>query len=143
MIKYQIEQKLAFSSEFKKFRYAIFKFFRVILKESMFSTILLPVTSSNSSIPLCLVKVFWWNIDYNIHRHGIKQNAFIFNSTSVTRRSNHRRCSIQKGVLKNFAKFAGKHLCQNLILINLQTEAIWLKRRLYATSPNKCFLTRR
>ena len=29
-------------------------------------------------------------------------------------RSSHRRCSIKKGVLENFAKFAGKNLCQSL-----------------------------
>ena len=29
-------------------------------------------------------------------------------------RSSHRRCSIRKGVLRNFAKFTGKHLCQSL-----------------------------
>ena len=29
-------------------------------------------------------------------------------------RSSHRRCSVKKGVLRNFAKFTGKHLCQNL-----------------------------
>ena len=28
----------------------------------------------------------------------------------------HQRCSIKKGVLKNFAKFTGKHLCQRLFL---------------------------
>ena len=28
-------------------------------------------------------------------------------------RSSQWRCSVQKGVLKNFAKFAGKHLCQS------------------------------
>ena len=26
-----------------------------------------------------------------------------------------RRCSVEKGVLKNFAKFTGKHLCQSLV----------------------------
>ena len=31
-----------------------------------------------------------------------------------TQRSSHRRCSMKKGVLKNFAKFTGKHLCQIL-----------------------------
>ena len=31
-------------------------------------------------------------------------------------RSNHRMCSIKKRVLKNFAKFTGKHLCQSLFL---------------------------
>ena len=29
-------------------------------------------------------------------------------------RSSHRRCSIKNGVLKYFAKFTGKHLCQSL-----------------------------
>ena len=29
-------------------------------------------------------------------------------------RSSHRRCSVRKGVLKNFAKLTGKHLCQSL-----------------------------
>ena len=28
-------------------------------------------------------------------------------------RSSHQRCSITKGVLRNFAKFTGKHLCQS------------------------------
>ena len=29
----------------------------------------------------------------------------------ATHRTSHWRCSIRKGVLKNFAKFTGKHLC--------------------------------
>ena len=29
-------------------------------------------------------------------------------------RSSHRRCFMKKGVLENFAKFTGKHLCQSL-----------------------------
>ena len=29
-------------------------------------------------------------------------------------RNSHRRCSVRKGVLTNFAKFTGKHLCQSL-----------------------------
>ena len=31
-------------------------------------------------------------------------------------RSNHWRCSVKKSVLRNFAKFTGKHLCQRLFL---------------------------
>ena len=33
---------------------------------------------------------------------------------SVRSRSCHRRCSVEKGVLKTFVKFTGKHLCQSL-----------------------------
>ena len=29
-------------------------------------------------------------------------------------KSSHQSCSIKKGVLRNFAKFTGKHLCQSL-----------------------------
>ena len=35
-------------------------------------------------------------------------------------RSSHRRCSVKKGALKNFAIFTEKHLCWNLFLIKLQ-----------------------
>ena len=31
-------------------------------------------------------------------------------------RSSHRRCSVRKGVLRNFAKFTGKHLCQSFFI---------------------------
>ena len=30
-------------------------------------------------------------------------------------RSSHQSCSVRKGVLRNFGKFTGKHLCQSLI----------------------------
>ena len=39
-------------------------------------------------------------------------------SASITSidRSSSRRCSVRKGVLRNFAKFTGKHLCRSLFL---------------------------
>ena len=37
-------------------------------------------------------------------------------------RSSHQRCSLRKGFLRNFTKFAGKHLCQSLFLIKLQAS---------------------
>ena len=36
------------------------------------------------------------------------------------KRNNYRRCSLRKGVLRNFAKFTGTHLRQSLSLIELQ-----------------------
>ena len=41
-------------------------------------------------------------------------------------RSSHQRCSVRKGVLGNFAKFTGKHLCQSLFLIKLQALGLQL-----------------
>ena len=35
-------------------------------------------------------------------------------------RNSHWRCSVKKGVLKNFADFTAKHLCWRLLLIKLQ-----------------------
>ena len=37
-----------------------------------------------------------------------------------TVRSSHWRCSVKKGVLKNFTNFTGKNLCWSLLLIKLQ-----------------------
>ena len=34
--------------------------------------------------------------------------------TVLKSRRRHRSCSLRKGVLRNFAKFTGKHLCQSL-----------------------------
>ena len=42
-----------------------------------------------------------------------------------------RRCSVKKGVLRNFAKFTGKHLCQSLFLLKLQANRTFC----YRTSP--------
>ena len=54
-----------------------------------------------------------------------------------TDRSSHWRCSVRKGVLRNFAKFTGKHLCQSLFLNKVAglRPAILLKKRLW----HRCF----
>ena len=52
-------------------------------------------------------------------------------------RYNHRRCSVRKGVPRNFAKFSGKHLCQSLFFTKaagLRPVAL-LKKRLC----HRCF----
>ena len=52
-------------------------------------------------------------------------------------RSSHQRCSVRKGVLRNFTKFAGKHLCQSLFfnkVAGLRPTAL-LKKRLW----HRCF----
>ena len=52
-------------------------------------------------------------------------------------RSSHRRCSVRKGVLRNFAKFTGKHLCQNRFLNKVAglRPATLLKKRHW----HRCF----
>ena len=51
-----------------------------------------------------------------IFSYFIKRLCFLY----INFRSSHQWCSIKKGVLKKFAKFTGKHLCQSLFLIKLQ-----------------------
>ena len=40
----------------------------------------------------------------------------------VINQSSHQRCSLRKGVLRNFAKFTGKHLCQSLFFNSKQLQ---------------------
>ena len=51
--------------------------------------------------------------------------------------NSHRKCSLKKGVLKNFTNFTGNHLCWGLYLIKLQAwrPASSLKKRL----QHRCF----
>ena len=63
-------------------------------------------------------------------------------------RSSHQRYSIIKGVLINFAKFTGKHLCQSLFLNKVAgpkpviIEQLWwllLEHLLWKSSVDGCF----
>ena len=51
--------------------------------------------------------------------------------------SSHWMCSVRKGVLRNFAKFTGKHLCQSLFFNKVAglRPAVLLKKRLW----HRCF----
>ena len=58
-------------------------------------------------------------------------------AVQMTTRSSHQRCSIRKGVLRNFATFTGKHLCQVLFYnkVACPEPATLLKERLW----RRCF----
>ena len=57
-------------------------------------------------------------------------------SSFLAMKLSHRRCSVKKGVLKNFAKLTGKHLSRVSFLIKLLgAPAILLKKRLW----HRCF----
>ena len=57
-------------------------------------------------------------------------------------KSSYRRCSVKKGVFKNFANFTGKHLCWSLFLITLQVfrPAPLLERYFFRNFFRKKFL---
>ena len=46
-------------------------------------------------------------------------DIILMNSRHIIIRSSDRRCSIKKGVLRNFVKFTGKHLRQSLYFIKV------------------------
>ena len=81
-----------------------------------------------------------------LHEFGLK--SFLFRTPNIpvklvlgvvitTSRSSHQRCSIRKGVLRNFAKFTGKHLCQSLFFneVAVLRHATFLKKGLW----RRCF----
>ena len=58
-------------------------------------------------------------------------------SLVLSYRSSHQKCSVRKGVLGNFTKFTGKHLCQSLFFNKVAglRPATLLKKRLW----HRCF----
>ena len=64
-------------------------------------------------------------------------NHYRMETRNAKARSSHRRCSLKEGILRNFTKFAGKHLCQSLLfnkVAGLRPAAL-LKKRLW----HRCF----
>ena len=45
---------------------------------------------------------------------SFEEDLILRKSILITFRSSHRKCSVTKGVPRNFSKFTGKHLCQSL-----------------------------
>ena len=75
---------------------------------------------------ISILEIMVFLLKYHIHWHPRKGP-----------RSSHRRCSTRKGVLRNFAKFTGKDLCQSLFF-NKATglrPATLLKKKLW----RRCF----
>ena len=70
--------------------------------------------------------------------HLVLISWLLYSTSSVARnRISHGKCSLRKGVLRNSAKFTGKHLCQSLLfskVAGLRPETL-LKKRLW----HRCF----
>ena len=47
-------------------------------------------------------------------------------------RISHRRCSVRKGFLRNFAKLTGKHLCQSLFFNKVAAACNFIKKETLA-----------
>ena len=94
------------------------------------------VSNSKQAASVSVKKNLWVNIDG--HKCGIPFQELLQGNQKETKiyqiiRSSHRRCSIKKGILNNFTKFTGKHLCQGLFLHKIAglRPAALLKKRLW------------
>ena len=90
----------------------------------------LSIPSENISKPLvfwCFKRVYR-NKPVAWLRHQNKLCCFTYFLPLVPFRSSHQRCSIQKGVLRNFTKFAGKHQCQSLFFNVVAGLKLYWKR---------------
>ena len=55
--------------------------------------------------------------------------------------SSHQRCTIEKGVLRNFTKFTGNHLCQSLFFNKVADfRPKYLRNTFHRTPLEDCFL---
>ena len=100
------------------------------LQASVYSRFMFTHKSKSFQSRICLVVVSKCAENYEINRILLKNFIFLgivsssgyveelkHGATSqkifYLNRSSHRRCSVRKDVLKSFAKFTGKHLCQS------------------------------
>ena len=62
----------------------------------------------------------WWRpsqIELHLESAQKSMTELPCKNSQQPQRSSHPRCSVRKGVLRNFAKFTGKHLRQSIFLI--------------------------
>ena len=70
----------------------------------------------------------------SINKQIVKISNKVTGNSIAIYRSSHRRCSVRKGVLRNFAKVTGKYLYQSLYF-NKVRPATLLKQRLWRSFP--------
>ena len=73
-----------------------------------------------------------------LHLERVKKHKHFFRVVCRYRSSNQ-RCSVSKGVVRNFAKFSGKHLCQSLFFNKFAGLRKFYENVLYRTPPGDCF----
>ena len=85
-----------------------------------------------------LSKITWFEssapISINILKFIFRgrNHNWIFLEQNIKERSNHQRCSIKQGVLRNFTKFTGKELCQSLFINKVAEACNFIKKETLA-----------
>ena len=73
-------------------------------------------------------RIFFHGCNFTVLKKRLLEGQYFF-----LYKSSQRRCSVRKGVLRNFAKFTGKQLCQRLFFNKVAGH------RYYRTSPGDFF----
>ena len=73
-------------------------------------------------------RIFFHGCNFTVLKKRLLEGQYFF-----LYKSSQRRCSVRKGVLRNFAKFTGKQLCQRLFFNKVAGH------RYYRTSLSDCF----
>ena len=66
--------------------------------------------------------------------HNYTKSWKLLKKGSSVFRSSHQKCSVKKGVLRNFAKFTGKHLCQSLFFNEVAGDTFFYRTPVVAAS---------
>ena len=92
-----------------------------------------------------IVFMVYWAITYSEPFQTSKMEFFVkiviskeTNPLLRRFRSSHRRCSVKKGALRNFAKLTGKDLCQSLFFNKV--AGLWLVTLLKKETLEQAFL---
>ena len=84
-------------------------------------------------------KIYNHKLFYNLPDNVFIQiSRYKFGILSIKFRSSNWRCSVKKGVPRNFTKFTGKHLCQSLFfdkVADLKPAALLKKTLWYSYFP--------
>ena len=75
------------------------------------------IRNRNSIFVSLICKDSYWNLISDLFRRS-RQNSSNQKIIFLKNRSSHQRCSLQNGVLRNFTKLTGKHLCQGLFFFH-------------------------
>ena len=93
-----------------------------------------PILQTRKELHISCYKCFKWILWRNM-----KTVIFFIFTEQKQFRSSHRRCSVKKAVLKNFAKLTGKHLCQSLFFNKVAGVAYNFVEKETVAQVHRCF----
>ena len=90
------------------------------------------LSTDNSAIGTNSCQIAFFPLSLQLFGYQVKI-FYLLTFCLAQNRSSHQRCSMKNGVLRNFTKFTGKHMCQSLFFntVAYLSPATLLKKRLW------------